>query len=63
MVGRSIPLASFEVEIGKSQFPIFFEKATESLTCLPTTVTPLILVFMLIVPIPMRSIELSGVIM
>ncbi|CAN1794550.1 hypothetical protein LINPERHAP1_LOCUS20334 [Linum perenne] len=51
------------VEIGKSRSPIPFEKATESLICLPTTDTPLRLVFMLTVLILMRLIELFGVIM
>ncbi|CAN1160574.1 hypothetical protein LINPERHAP2_LOCUS23401 [Linum perenne] len=63
MVGCSIPLMSSVVEIVKSSFSTFFAKATESLICLPTTDTPLILVFMLIVPIPTRLIELSGVTM
>ncbi|CAN1759182.1 hypothetical protein LINPERHAP1_LOCUS7057 [Linum perenne] len=63
MVGRSRPLASFIVETGKLPFPTFFEKATESLICSPTTDTTLILVFMLIVPIPTRLIELSAVTM
>ncbi|CAN1135666.1 hypothetical protein LINPERPRIM_LOCUS15418 [Linum perenne] len=40
------------VEIGKSPFLTFFAKATESLICLPTTDTRLILVFILIVTIP-----------
>ncbi|CAN1136674.1 hypothetical protein LINPERHAP2_LOCUS9598 [Linum perenne] len=39
MVGRSIPLMNSVVEIGKSPFPTFFAKATESLICLPTTDT------------------------
>ncbi|CAN1812756.1 hypothetical protein LINPERHAP1_LOCUS26626 [Linum perenne] len=49
MVGRLIQSMSSEAETGKSPFPTSFEKATESLTCLPTTDTLLILVFMLIV--------------
>ncbi|CAN1153756.1 hypothetical protein LINPERPRIM_LOCUS14913 [Linum perenne] len=52
MVGRSIPLMSSRVETGKSPSPTSFEKATESLICLPTTDTPLILVFMLIIFTP-----------
>ncbi|CAN1772143.1 hypothetical protein LINPERHAP1_LOCUS12114 [Linum perenne] len=51
------------VEIGKSPFPTFFEKATESLICLHTTDTPWILVFMLIVTIHMRLIAPFGVTM
>ncbi|CAN1145158.1 hypothetical protein LINPERHAP2_LOCUS14531 [Linum perenne] len=45
---------SSEVETGKSPFHTSFAKVTGSLTCLPTTNTPLILVFMLIVSIPTR---------
>ncbi|CAN1136807.1 hypothetical protein LINPERPRIM_LOCUS21425 [Linum perenne] len=39
------------------------ERATELLTCLPTTDTPTVLVFMLIVFILLRLTELYGVIM
>ncbi|CAN1162539.1 hypothetical protein LINPERHAP2_LOCUS24554 [Linum perenne] len=63
MVGRSIPLMCSKVEIGNSLFPTSFEKAIESLICLHTTDTPLILVFMLTVPIPTILIELFGVTM
>ncbi|CAN1136579.1 hypothetical protein LINPERHAP1_LOCUS12982 [Linum perenne] len=63
MVERSIPLMSYGEEIGKSPFPTSFEKATTSLICLPTTDTPLIFVFMLIVFTPTRLIELFGVTM
>ncbi|CAN1259337.1 hypothetical protein LINPERPRIM_LOCUS10129 [Linum perenne] len=51
------------VETGMSPSPTLTEKATELLICLPTKGIPWILVFMLIVTIPLRSIELSGVIM
>ncbi|CAN1144632.1 hypothetical protein LINPERHAP2_LOCUS14206 [Linum perenne] len=62
--GRTLlPLMSFVVETGKSPFPTFFAKATKLLICLPTIDIPLILVFMLIVPIPVRLIKLSGVTM
>ncbi|CAN1804594.1 hypothetical protein LINPERHAP1_LOCUS23965 [Linum perenne] len=54
---------SSAIEIGKLLFPTFFAKVTESLICLHTMDTLLILVFILIVPITMRSIELFGVIM
>ncbi|CAN1280830.1 hypothetical protein LINPERPRIM_LOCUS17525 [Linum perenne] len=63
MVGRSTPLMSSAIETGKSLFLTFFAKATESLIYLPITDTPLILVFMLIVPIPTRLIELPRVTM
>ncbi|CAN1157944.1 hypothetical protein LINPERPRIM_LOCUS11584 [Linum perenne] len=53
---------SFGGEIRKLSSPTSFAKATELLTCLPTTDTPSILVFMLIVSILLRLIELSGVI-
>ncbi|CAN1252353.1 hypothetical protein LINPERPRIM_LOCUS7990 [Linum perenne] len=60
MVGRSIPLTSYGAETGKSLFLTFFEKATTSLICLPTTDTvPLILV-MLTVFTHTRLIELFG---
>ncbi|CAN1131835.1 hypothetical protein LINPERHAP2_LOCUS6619 [Linum perenne] len=51
------------VETGMSPSPTLTEKATELLICLPTTGIPWILVFTLIVTIPLRLIELSGVIM
>ncbi|CAN1750217.1 hypothetical protein LINPERHAP1_LOCUS3972 [Linum perenne] len=57
MGGRSNPLPSYGVETGKLLFTIFFVKATELLTFLPTTCIPLILGFMLIVFTPMRLIE------
>ncbi|CAN1130139.1 hypothetical protein LINPERHAP2_LOCUS5657 [Linum perenne] len=63
MVGRSRPFLSSVVETGKSRSPTPIARVTESLTFSPTMGTPLITVFMLIVPIPTRSIELFGVIM
>ncbi|CAN1189821.1 hypothetical protein LINPERPRIM_LOCUS24710 [Linum perenne] len=39
---------SSAVETGRSPFPTFFTKATESLICFPIRATHLILVFMLI---------------
>ncbi|CAN1182855.1 hypothetical protein LINPERHAP2_LOCUS36206 [Linum perenne] len=43
---------SSDKETGKPLFPTSFVKATESPICLPTMVTPLILVVMLIVTTP-----------
>ncbi|CAN1130887.1 hypothetical protein LINPERHAP2_LOCUS6097 [Linum perenne] len=49
MVGHSEPSISFGVETGKSLFPIFSARATESRICLPTTDALLISAFMSIV--------------
>ncbi|CAN1157014.1 hypothetical protein LINPERHAP2_LOCUS21290 [Linum perenne] len=61
MVGRSTPLMSSVVDTGKLPSSTSFAKATESLICLPTMDTPLTLVFMLIVFILMRLIEVFRV--
>ncbi|CAN1125020.1 hypothetical protein LINPERPRIM_LOCUS31441 [Linum perenne] len=60
MVVRSLPLTSFNAEIGKLPFPTLFEKATELPTFLPATGTPLSSVFMLIVLTLTRLIEPFG---
>ncbi|CAN1244258.1 hypothetical protein LINPERPRIM_LOCUS6011 [Linum perenne] len=59
-VGRSIPSMSFGLETRKSPSPTLLEKATSLPIYLPTSGTPLILVFLLIVCTPTRSIELFG---
>ncbi|CAN1797714.1 hypothetical protein LINPERHAP1_LOCUS21393 [Linum perenne] len=63
MAGLSSQFFSSVVGIGKSRSLTPFAKATESLIFLPTMVTPKISVFMLIVTIPTRLIELFGAIM
>ncbi|CAN1844366.1 hypothetical protein LINPERHAP1_LOCUS37414, partial [Linum perenne] len=62
-VGRSIPSRSSEAGTGKSPSPTSIEKTTELLIFSPTRNTLLILVFILIVLIPTRLIELFGAIL